>query len=177
MNTQRYTVRIGRCVGLLLATMYFAGYVFNPGSWGLIDNVNLVIHEAGHTLLRFAGEFIMVAAGSGFQILFPMLFVLYFAISREWFSASLTLFWVGQNFISVSVYAHDAQAMLLPLLGGDGVMHDWNYLLSTSGLLAQTNTIGSILYGIGAFVIMIAILLSLRFCIEKVPSSNLNLSE
>ena len=47
----------------------------------------------------------------------------------------VSLLWFGQNFINISVYAADAQAKRLPLLGGNKVYHDWDYLLREIGIL------------------------------------------
>ena len=53
----------------------------------------------------------------------------------------LALLLLGQNFVDVSIYAADAQARALPLLGGDRVFHDWHRLLSQFGLLEATPVI------------------------------------
>jgi hypothetical protein len=37
---------------------------------------------------------------------------------QQFFSASLVLFWVGQNVMAVFVYVGDAQAKALPLITG-----------------------------------------------------------
>ena len=75
--------------------------------------------------------------------------------------------WVGINLINVSVYAGDAIVMQLPLLGGDGVMHDWNYILTTLDTLSSTPTVATTLYGLGAVSIGIGIALSYFFALEQ----------
>jgi len=153
----------------VIASVYFIYYCFTFSDWHFIDNVNLIIHEAGHVIFSFFGEFIQLLGGSFLQILFPFIFVLYFLKKQEYFSASLLLFWVGQNMINVSVYISDAIVMQLPLLGGDNSMHDWNNILQMSKLLKYTDKIGSGLFILGVIVIIFAILCSLSLSLlEKV---------
>lgn len=144
----------------LLASAYFAYYASTPAQWHFLDFVNLVIHEAGHWVFFPFGEFIRILGGSLFQCVFPLIYVGYFFLRRDYFSASLLMFWVGQNLINVSVYASDAIQMQLPLLGGDSVMHDWNYILGATHLLVFAPQIGYGLYVLGAMTIGLAILLS-----------------
>ena len=144
----KYSLR--HAVTVIIAC-YFIFYALTATEWHFIDNINLIFHEAGHTLTFFFGQFISIASGSVFQILIPALCCLYFYQQGQRYSASLLLFWVGQNVINVSVYAKDAIVMQLPLLGGDNVMHDWNYVLSAMGLLRLTPYIADIIFisGIG----------------------------
>ena len=158
----------------LLLGVYFLHYAYyakDIDNWNIIDSVDLIFHEAGHMIFIFFGEFMHVLGGSLFQIFFPIVFVLYFLIwRRELFSASILLFWVGQNIINVSVYIGDSIRQELPLLGGDGAIHDWNYLLSTTGLLKYTEVFSTITYDLGFFVVIIASVLSLYFAIYSEPT-------
>ena len=148
------------CVALV-ASAYFLYYCFTPMEWHFIDGVNLLIHEAGHYVFLFFGEFMHILGGSLFQVLFPCVFVIHFYREHDYFSASLLLFWVGQNLVNVSVYASDSIVMQLPLLGGDGTIHDWNALLTMTGLLRYTYVIGHGIYVAGVLVILCAIYLSI----------------
>jgi hypothetical protein len=150
-----------------LAAWYFISYAIHSkdlDNWNIIDSIDLIFHEAGHTIFFFLGDFIRVLAGSAFQITLPIVFVLYFFLyRREYFSASLLLFWVGQNIINVSIYMSDAIVQQLPLLGGESSIHDWNYILSYLNILEHTNTIGLIVYNVGFFVIIISAVMSIYF--------------
>ena len=75
--------------------------------------------------------------------------------------------WVGQNIINVSVYAGDAVAMQLPLLGGDSVIHDWNYLLGTLHVLKWAPEVAGILFALGILAICFGAVLSFVFALEK----------
>jgi hypothetical protein len=156
-----------RLIIALLTSAYFIYYAFTYNKWHFLDSVNLIIHEAGHIIFMFFGTFMHIAGGSLLQILFPLVFAFYFFNRKEYFSSSLVLFWVGQNILNVSLYASDAIKMELPLLGGDGVGHDWNNLLTMTNLLPYTDTIGKLLFSIGIFVIICAIYFSIKNSFSK----------
>ena len=98
----------------------------------------------------------MIAGGSLFQVIMPALFVGYFIYQRQLYSAALVLFWVGQSILNVSVYAGDSLRLQLPLLGGQDSIHDWNYMLSSLGLLSSTAKIAGAIRGMGTIVILTA---------------------
>lgn len=143
--------------------LYFIHIAWRPQGWHFIDAVNLVFHEAGHTCMIFFGDFIHTAGGTLFQIGIPLLITLYFWKRGELFSASLTLFWVGQNFINASVYAGDAIVQVLPLLGddGSGSGHDWTNMLSMLGILKYSSLISTILFYCGLIIVLLAFYLSI----------------
>lgn len=149
-----------RLCGTALASAYFLNVAFTPNDWHFIDNVNLIFHEAGHTIFSFFGEFIHIAMGSGFQVLLPLLISVYFFWTRQRFAAAICLLWVGQSLINVSIYARDAIVMQLPLLGGDGVIHDWHYLLTGLGMLNRTPQVAAFLSTLGFMVLVAGIVLA-----------------
>ena len=150
------------------ASLYFFSSALHPTSDRYIDAVNLVIHEAGHIVFVLFGEMMAVAGGTILQLLMPALFVGYFALrQREYFSASLVVFWLGENFITISVYAADALAMQLPLVGGEGVIHDWNYLLTRAGMLEHTWVVAGIIKYLGMLTILFASIGSFWFALRK----------
>ena len=140
----------------VIASLYFFWCAYDPYQWHLIDGVNLLIHEAGHIIFSALGEFLMIAGGSLFQIIMPAIFVGYFSYQRQLFSAALVLFWVGESILNVSVYAGDSLALQLPLLGGSDTLHDWNYLLSSTGLLQHTAAIAGGIRLLGTLVVIAA---------------------
>lgn len=114
-------------------------------------------------LFIFFGQFIRVAMGSGLQVLLPLFIAGYFFWTRQRFAAAITLMWVGENLINVSVYAADAVAMRLPLLGGDSSQHDWHYLLGTLNALGTTPAVAAVLSTLGFVCILSGILLAAAF--------------
>jgi hypothetical protein len=162
-----WTNTIPRLIGVTLASAYSLYYASTGSEWHFIDNADLIFHEAGHVIFIFCGDFITVCMGSGFQILLPLFISLYFFFHRQRISGALCLMWVGMNLISVSVYAGDAIAMQLPLLGGDGVTHDWNHILTTLDILQYTPQVAATLYALGILAIGLGIALAYRFSLEE----------
>ncbi len=110
----------------------------------LMDGVFVPIHEGGHLLFRFFGEFFSVAGGTILQLLVPILLAAYFLFQRQAQGVAFCLFFFFEQFLPISTYMADARAMDLPLVsvgGGDDVIHDWNYLFGKTGLLAHDTQI------------------------------------
>jgi hypothetical protein len=141
-------------------SIYFLWIAYDPMQGSFLDNVDLPIHETGHLLFRPLGEFMGVAGGSVFQVIFPAAFMVYFIWNEKYYSAAVVLFWVGQSILNVYVYAADAVVMQLVLTSGmtgsEGSFHDWNYLLTETGLIGSTKTIAGIIRLAGALVIISA---------------------
>lgn len=154
---QRDTIKI---IIAAVFTIYFLWCAYAPETMVFFHLINLPIHEAGHIFFRIFGEFAGVAGGSLFQIIVPIVFFGYFVYHKKPFSASIVLFWVGGNFLDVYVYARDAVVMQIPLLSGltgaEGGFHDWNYLLSETGLLGSTHLIAKMLRFTGTVLIFAA---------------------
>jgi len=123
-----------------------------------LDLVDLPIHETGHLVFRLLGEFMGIAGGSLFQVIFPAVFVGYFIWRLQYYSAAVVLFWVGQSILNVWVYAADAVVMQLVLTSGftgsEGGFHDWNYLLTRTGLIGSTKIVAGIIRAFGTIVIL-----------------------
>ena len=89
-----------------------------------------------------------------FDRLCDYVFVGYFVYQRQFYSAALVLFWVGESILNVSVYAADSLALQLPLLGGSDSMHDWNYLLSSLNMLPATAKVAGTIRVLGTLTIL-----------------------
>jgi hypothetical protein len=143
-----------------LVCLYFLSIAYQPPDGSFLDLVDLPVHETGHLLFRPFGEFMMIAGGSLFQIIMPAAFVGYFWRNEKYYSAAIVLFWVGQSLLNVFVYANDAVAMQLVLTSGmtgsEGSFHDWNYLLTRTGLINSTKTVANIIRLLGTLTIIAA---------------------
>lgn len=126
-----------------------------------LDRVDLIAHEAGHLLFGFFGEFLMVIGGTLGQLLVPAGIAVYFALRKEFFSASVVFFWFGQNMFNIAAYVKDAAAMELPLvsMGGGDSIHDWNWLLLKFNVLAWDKVIGNCVYGLGVLIVTVSVAL------------------
>lgn len=145
--------KLERLIGALIVAVWGIGFVLNRDTTmvSFLHHAALAIHEGGHYLVfAWAGEFLMVLGGSLTQVLMPLLFVAYFWRSGQRFAACIALFWVSFNLLDTAVYIADGRAMLLPLLGGDNSIHDWNYALSALGWLNADQLIAGIVHALGA---------------------------
>lgn len=136
-------------------------WTLNRGNYGLMDNIDLVIHEAGHVFFSLFGKFIYTLGGTLMQIIIPSIIALFFLRSNYRTGVQFGLLWLGQNFINISVYAADARAQKLPLLGGNKVYHDWHYLLNETGLLNSDQFVGYFFFGIATLIFITAVLMPL----------------
>lgn len=154
-------VRVAKLIFALFLVVYGIFLAISPETYRFLDRVDLVFHEAGHWIFRAFGPTLTVLGGTLMQLLIPSLVACYFLLHRSFYSASVVLFWLGQSFFNVSVYARDARAMALPLLGGGG--HDWNRLLSQAGLLAQDQAVANAFFGVGLAFLILSMAGSLYF--------------
>jgi len=115
--------------------VYGAWYLARPDEYHWIDALDLPIHETGHLVFAWGGEVITALGGTLFQLIVPLMFVVYFWRRGDRHAASVPLWWVGQNCWNIARYVADAQAMELPLVGGGE--HDWNYLLTVWDVLPR----------------------------------------
>lgn len=132
--------------------------VCNRGNYGWIDNADLVIHEAGHLFFFIFGKFIYTAGGTLMQIIFPLGLCIYFLFNMYSTGVQVCLLWLGQNLINISVYAADARAHKLPLLGGNKVYHDWTYLLTQLGILEYDIDAGYFFFGLAILVFLLCLI-------------------
>jgi len=98
------------------------------------------------------------------QLLIPSAVFLSFLKSRQFHSASLVLFWIGENWINISVYAKDARARNIPLHGGEAVTHDWSEILYTLNLLHHDQAVGNLFFLLGILFMLLGLGFALYFC-------------
>jgi hypothetical protein len=142
-------------------------YLVVPSHYGLVDHVDLAIHETGHVVFGPLGEFIGVSGGTLLQLLFPLAFVWYFLRQGDRHAATVAAWWVAQNCWNVAVYVQDAQAQELPLVGGGE--HDWTYLLGELDLLAYDHTIGQLVRFTGMLIFAYATLRGFTYARQAPP--------
>jgi len=104
----------------------------------MIDLVFVPIHEGGHLLFRFFGEFLAVAGGTILQLAVPLMLAAFFIFHRQIPGTAFCMFFFFEQFLPVATYMADARAQELPLLtvgDSDNVIHDWAYLFGKLGVL------------------------------------------
>lgn len=131
------------------------------GGFGFWHLVNLPFHEAGHVILRPFGHFLMSLGGTLGQLAMPLVCMGVFLVkTRDTFAAGFCLWWLGVNFLDMAPYIGDARSLSLPLLGGNVGssspygFHDWEYLLTETGLLAWDKALSNLSFFTGV-VLMI----------------------
>jgi hypothetical protein len=142
-------LRIG-CASILAA--WLLPYFWLTDRFTLLDHADLAIHEAGHVVFAPFGEFLGIAGGTLLQLIVPLVFCCYFALRRDFYAASILVFWLSQSLFNVATYMADARAQVLPLVGGEYVIHDWAWMLSRLRLLRQDETLASLVRAIAALL-------------------------
>jgi len=160
----------GGSIFLLPVMIYFAS---TRGDFHFIDFVNLLIHEGGHGVFKIFGDFIYTLGGTLMQIIIPTMFVVFYWKNSKIIPTQIFLVWLGQNLINISVYAADARAHKLPLLGGNNVYHDWTYLLNRTGLILYDQEVGYFFYYSALTVFLLALILPLL--IRQYEEANIDL--
>ena len=136
-------------------------FTLSRGDYSFIDNIDLVIHEAGHLFFFFFGRFIYTLGGTLMQIILPSLLAWYFFRNEYRTGVQFSGLWLGQNLINISVYAADARAQKLPLLGGSNVYHDWHYMLGELGLLNFDIEVGYMFFAAALIIFIVTLLMPL----------------
>lgn len=145
--------RLRLALAVVLAA-YGLFYILNPSHYGLLDHVDLAIHETGHIVFSPFGEFITALGGTLLQLIFPAAFVWYFQRRGDRYAAGVAGWWLAQSCWNVAVYVKDAQAEELPLVGGGE--HDWAYLLGELGWLEQDQLVGQLVWVAGFILFIVA---------------------
>jgi hypothetical protein len=120
---------------------------------GIAKGLNLALHEIGHAIFGWFGEFIGIFGGSLFQCLCPAIAFAVFWRQGDRFGLAFCFAWLGTNLYDVAIYIADARAMDLPLVSpfaGDEIIHDWNWLLTELGWLAHDQGIAGFVRFLGA---------------------------
>ncbi len=146
----------GRALLLLWLAWIGFDHLRDPLYTSLFGGLNLGIHEMGHLVFRFDGEFLAVAGGTILQLAAPVIAAIMFLRQPDYFALSVCGAWFSTNLYNVATYMGDARAMVLPLVsigGSSDVIHDWHYMLSHLHLLAWDTRFASFTRFI-AFLVM-----------------------
>jgi hypothetical protein len=161
--------RRSRLILTIFLAIYGAACLAHPESGSLLDAVDLGIHETGHLVFGPFGEFVGFAGGTLAQLIMPSVFAVYFWRQGDRHAATVPIWWLAQNLWNISVYAADARAQLLPLVGGGE--HDWAYMLGSLGWLQLDTRISRLIWLIGVVVYLMSIAQGVRYA-RMVPDES-----
>lgn len=118
-------------------------------------------HEIGHVICIPFGQFISIAGGSVWQLLWWFGLGAVVLVLRRQLTAALVMGLVGgHSFINLAQYIGDARAKQLPLLFGLGAEHhDWSNLLGMLGLLEWDTVLATLSTLLGAVCVLACIAL------------------
>lgn len=134
---------LAAAITLLLALLTYTREGWVP----ILSSFDLGVHEFGHLLTMWAPDLIVWPAGSFLQVAAPLGLAAYFLCRGDRFAVVLMVAWAAESLNNVSVYAADAQAMVLPLFGddGSGAGHNWHNILGRLGWLESTETVARVI--------------------------------
>lgn len=124
----------------VLAYLLWAGVrqLTDPEYRSLFAGILFGVHELGHLVFAFLGEFAAVAGGSLAQLLVPVALALLFYRQFDFFGVVVCAAWFSISLAELANYIGDARALELNLVSfGEQAIHDWNYLLGHTGLLGK----------------------------------------
>ncbi|HET7621203.1 MAG TPA: hypothetical protein VFK39_04800 [Gemmatimonadaceae bacterium] len=153
--------RKARLLLTIFLAVYGAACLAHPEAGGFLDAVDLGIHETGHLVFAPFGEFVGFAGGTLAQLIMPSLFAAYFWRQEDRHAATVAFWWLAQNCWNISVYAADARAQDLPLVGGGE--HDWAYMLGRLGWLQLDTRISRLIWLVGVLVYVMSIVQGVRY--------------
>ena len=113
----------------------------------VLDDANLIFHEAGHPIFAILGSTLGLYGGTLGQLAFPVLTSIAFWRRRETVSLAVTLAWFFENFFSIARYMADARVQILPLVGGG--QHDWEAIFTRWGALHADTQIAGVVRALG----------------------------
>lgn len=158
-----------RWAGLALAALY-GGWLVFAYRFHFVDFVNLAIHETGHILFTPFGETAHFLGGTILQVAFPLAFAVHFWRQRDLLAAGACTIWMGGSLMYTAEYMADAQAMVLPLVGGG--VHDWNHLFGHWGILHRAEGIARLVHVVGTVVVVASLVVMLDDTLRRQKAAN-----
>jgi hypothetical protein len=134
-------ISVGLLVLMVLLQTDSDGYI------RILDDANLIFHEAGHPIFGLLGPTLGLYGGTLGQLAFPLITSVAFWRRGEPGSLAVTLAWFFENFFSIARYMADARAHDLPLVGGGE--HDWTAIFGRWGVLAADTDIAAVVRVVG----------------------------
>jgi len=137
--------------------------------------ISLPFHEAGHIIFSPFGDLLTSFGGSAMQVLVPVICgIAFMTTSPNPFGAAVMCWWTGQNLVDVAIYINDARSLSLVLLGGrtgaEVEGHDWEHILTLTGLLHRDHQIAWTVHDIGAIAMVAGIVWCAVLALRRTPA-------
>lgn len=160
-----------------LCLVPYAFWLVFSYDYHFIDDLNLLLHEGGHALFMFFGDWLHCLGGTLFQLFVPLAFALIFLYRRQKYESAFCGIWFGESMMSTAVYMSDAKDQLLPLVFSGGI-HDWNWMFSRMGLLEHCEGIALFFHVVASIIVLtsVAYMIYSSFRKEKLLVTDMNLS-
>src|SRR5262249_2580213 len=99
-----------RAALLLLLAWDGGRHLGDPEAGGLFGGITFGVHEFGHLLFAFFGEFMTAAGGSINQLLIPVGAAVLFIYYRDYFGIAAAGAWPSSSLLDLARYIGDARA-------------------------------------------------------------------
>lgn len=122
--------------------------------------LSLGLHELGHVVFGFLPFFFVALAGSAVEVVVPLAGMVMFLRQPDYFGISVLGCWLSYNLFGIGRYIADSrdQFGVYVSIGGGEAQHDWEYILSSLGMLDLDKVIGGMvkLLGTGVGLVFLA---------------------
>lgn len=154
--TEQYWVSLSK--NILLAVRYPYPFFISPFFF-ILDNLTLIIHEAGHTIFGiFQWRFLTILGGTLMQMLIPFLIFTSAWWKHQKVLAQFSLFWLGFAWFDSAAYCMDAYYQQLPLIGNlPKSAHDFTNMLSSLNILNHHATVAWAMFVIGCIILILSL--------------------
>ncbi len=141
----------GAFIGWLVFYALFLLYQAKSPSGVITDLVFVPIHEGGHLLFRWFGQWLAVLGGTMLQLGVPVALAVYFVFQRQLTATAFCVFFFFQQFLPTAIYMADSrsQALQYVTVGEGEATHDWFFVFSNIGLLEHDTQIGAFVRVLG----------------------------
>lgn len=137
----------------------------DPEAGGLFAGITFGVHELGHMVFAFLGEFMGIAGGSLNQVLIPLGAGALFYHYRDYFGISGAGAWLASSLLDLARYVADARSFDLDLVGlGEDPQHDWAYLLGRFDILGYDTRIAAVIRAIALVCLLGTLLYGAWLC-------------
>ena len=154
---------LAKAVLMMLLASLAVCLTINHSCWTPFAALDLVIHEVGHPLFSYFGEWMHYAGGTIFQLTVPILATIILLRQSEYFALPLGGVWFSVNMFEIARYIADTRTQELPLVtlgfsGGEPAevkFTDWEYLLDRiPGLSMEYDTDVALAVRIAAYILL-----------------------